>query len=67
MTFSKKQSKSQPSRHPKEGKPLFIGAKAFVRSAKEGAPFVIYAAPTNIAKSSTASIPEQYKDFEDMF
>jgi hypothetical protein len=67
MTFPKEQSKSQPSRRPKVGKPLFIGARAFVRSAKEGAPFVIYAAPTSAEKSSTASIPELYKDFEDVF
>jgi len=67
MTFLKKQSKSQSNRRPKVGKPLFIGARAFVRSSKEGAPFVIYAAPISAEKSSTASIPEQYKDFEDVF
>src|SRR5665811_490260 len=52
---------------PRMKKPLFIGAWAFVRSSKEGTPFVIYAAPTNKEKTSTASIPEQYKDFEDVF
>lgn len=45
---------------------MFIGARAFVRSSKEGAPFVIYAAPISTEKSSTASIPERYKDFEDV-
>ena len=48
-------------------KPLFIGARAFVRSSKEGTPFVIYAAPTSEEKTLAASIPEQYKDFEDVF
>ena len=48
-------------------KPLFIGVKAFIKSSKEGAPFVIYAAPTSGEKTSTSSIPDQYRNFEDVF
>ena len=46
---------------------MFIGVRAFVRSSKEGAPFVIFATPTSTEKPSTASIPKRYKDFEDVF
>ena len=48
-------------------KSLFIGARAFVRASKKGTSFVIYAVPTSEEKASTTSIPEQYKDFEDVF
>ena len=34
---------------------------------KEGTPFVIYAIQVSEKKISTASIPVQYKDFEDVF
>lgn len=66
MTFSKRHSKNQPSRLPKIDKPLFFGARAFVRSSKEDAPFIIYAAPTSGEKSLMAGIPKLYKDFEDV-
>jgi len=48
-------------------KTLFIGARVFVRVSKEGTSFVIYAAPTNKEKTSASNIPEQYKDFEEVF
>jgi hypothetical protein len=67
MTFPKQYSKNQPYKRSKVGKPLFVGARTFIKSSKEGAPFVIFAAPTSAEKSSSASIPEQYKDFEDVF
>jgi hypothetical protein len=59
--------KANPVRRPQIKKPLFIGARAFIRSSKEGAPFVIYATPTSRETTSTASIPGQYKDFQDIF
>ena len=59
--------KTKPVRRPQIKKPLFIGARAFIRSSKEGTPFVIYATPTRGETISTASIPEQYKDFQDVF
>lgn len=62
ITFQK-----NPVRKPRVKKPLFIGARAFVRSSRECAPFVIYAAPTSKEKTSTTSIPERYRDFEDVF
>src|SRR4051794_29729116 len=67
MSFPIKHSKSKPSRKPRIKKPLFIGARAYVRSSKEGILFVIYAAPTSGEKNSTTSIREQCKDFEDVF
>ena len=67
MTFSKDHSESKPSRRPRNKKLLFLGARAFLRSSKEDIPFVIYATPTSEEKTSTTGIPEQYKDFEDVF
>ena len=59
--------KSNAVRRPQIKKPLFIGTRAFIRSSKESAPFVIYATPISGEKTSTTSIPEQYKEFEDVF
>ena len=59
--------KAKPVRRPQFKKPLFIGARSFVRSSKEGTTFVIYATPTRGETISTASISEQYKDFQDVF
>jgi hypothetical protein len=67
MTFPIEHSESKPDRRSRTKKPLFIGARAFVRSSKASAPFVIYATPISEEKTSTASIPERYKDFEDVF
>ena len=54
--------KTKSIRRPQFKKPLFIGARAFVRSSKEITSFVIYATPTREETTSTASISEQYKD-----
>ena len=67
MTFPLDHPESKPIRRPKTKKSLFLGARAFVRSSKEDTPFVIYATPTSEEKTSTTGIPEQYKDFEDVF
>ena len=58
---------NNPIRKKQMNKPLFIEARAFIKLSKEGTPFVIYATSTNREKTSTASIPEQYKDFQDVF
>ena len=55
--------KTKPVRRPQIKKPLFIGARAFIRSSKKGPSFVIYATPTRGETISTGSILEQYKDF----
>lgn len=67
MTFPMEYPENKPIRRPRFRKPLFIGARAFVRTSKEGTPFVIYAIPTNKEHVLTASIPKQYKDFQDVF
>ena len=67
MTFPIDHSESKPIRRSRTKKPLFLGARAFVRSSKQGTPFIIYATPTSGEKTSTTSIPEQYKEFEDVF
>ena len=67
MTLSRKHSKDIFSRKPQIEKHLIIGARAFVRASKGGTPFVIYANPASEGKISIASLPEQYKAFEDVF
>ena len=67
MTFPKKRSKDIPGRNSRIEKSLIIGARAFIRASKGGTPFVVYATPTSGEKTSTTSIPEQYKEFEDVF
>jgi len=47
-------------------KSLFIRIKAYVTSSKKGTPFVIYAVSTSKEKTSSVSIREQHKDYEDV-
>ena len=51
-------------RHPK---PLFVGAKAFMRAAKHSNPFAIYATSAREEASIVMTIPDQYKEFQDVF
>ena len=67
MIFSIGHSKNNHVRKCRTKKSLFIGARAFVKSSKENTPFVIYATPISGEKTSTSSIPEQYKAFQDVF
>jgi hypothetical protein len=67
MTFSTEHSKSECCRQPQIRKSIFIRARAFVRSSKEGTAFVMNATPTSENKVSTSSIPKQYEDFENIF
>ena len=67
MTFPIDHSESKSIRRSRTKKPLFLGARAFVRLSKQGTPFIIYATPTSREKTSTTSILEQYKEFEDVF
>ena len=67
MTFPVVHPKNKLVTRSRVEKPLFIRARAFARSSKESTPFVIYAASTSGEKISTTSIPEQYKDFQDVF
>lgn len=47
--------------------PLLIGASAFIRVAKENTPFVIYTTPVKEVSHVSNELPEQYKDFLDVF
>jgi hypothetical protein len=47
-------------------KPLFIGARVFIRAAKTGTPFAIYATPAFGETTTSINIPTQYKEFQDI-
>jgi hypothetical protein len=48
-------------------KPLFIGARAFIRAAKTCTPFAIYATPVSRKTTTSTNIPIQCKEFQDVF
>jgi len=45
-------------------KPLFIGAKAFIRVAKYNIPFFIYATQTSNHMTTMSTILDQYQEFK---
>ena len=57
----------KPLEENKFKKPLFIGARAFIRAAKVGSTFVIYATPIANETRSMSTLPEQYKSYQDVF
>ena len=66
---SQKLSFSSKPRQPKElinARLVLIGARAFMKIAKNNTPFIIYATPTREEITST-TIPKQYKVFQDVF
>jgi len=64
VTFpTKKKSAKTLSRN----KPLFIGARAFMKEAKQNSPFVVFATPTRENATPTLIIPKQYEEFKDIF
>ena len=65
QTISENSSKGpQPnSQKPKMQKPLFVGARAFMRAAKTGSIFVVYANPLSKSTRTNTVIPEQYREF----
>ena len=67
VSYKKNQSNSKFVDRLRTKKSLLIKARAFVRTSKEGSSFVIYATPTSGETILSASIPEQYKDFQDVF
>lgn len=48
-------------------KPLIVGARAFIRAAKVGTSFAIYATPIKEDCKSGVELPVQYEDFTDVF
>jgi len=58
MEFAKKLSKT---------KPLFIGTRAFMKTARNEMLFVIYATQAQKEATLDTTILEQYKEFQDVF
>ena len=52
---------------PKSKKPLLVGARAFMRAAKQGNTFAVYTNPQPESGVITKTIPEAYKEFADVF
>lgn len=57
----------QSVRGSKIQKPLFVGARAFMQAAKSGATFAIYATPMSGQTQKSMQLPDQYKEFQDVF
>ena len=47
--------------------PLMVGARAFMRAAKNGKTFAIYATPLPSPTQGPAKLPAQYEEFQDVF
>ena len=62
---------SSRARQPKKKttlRPLFVGAKAFIRATKQSTSFVIYTAPAGEPTNQpTSLLPTQYENFKDVF
>jgi len=67
ITFWKEDATAKSSINLHIKKPLFVEARVFIRSVKNSTPFVIYTTPTSEDTTSSTSIPEQYKEFQDVF
>ncbi|MGL5494987.1 MAG: retropepsin-like aspartic protease, partial [Collinsella sp.] len=48
-------------------KPLLVGARAFMKAAKEGSIFAIYATPISEPSHGTSRLPHQYAAYQDVF
>jgi hypothetical protein len=67
VTFSTNSLKVESAKTISRNKPLFIGARAFMKEAKQNTPFVIFATPTRKNATPTFVIPKQYEGFKDVF
>ena len=66
ISFSRKPQQLEECQKTTSKKPLLVGAKAFMKMAKENAPFIIYATPIQ-EETPPTTIPERYKQFQDVF
>ena len=57
----------KPPKEKKFKKPLFIGARAFIRATKGESTFVIYATPIADKTRRMSTLLEQYKSYQDVF
>lgn len=67
VTFPTNSLKVEFAKTMSRNKPLFIGARAFMKEAKHNTPLVIFATPTYQDATPTFGIPKQYEGFEDVF
>jgi len=67
MQNLKQQGNIGGTRRPKNPKPLFIGAKAFMKTATRINAFSIYALPSPNVEPCPHEIPSQYQKLKDMF
>jgi hypothetical protein len=54
-------------RRPKCPKPLFVGAKKFMKAIKKGDAFLIYNFPSPNVEPCPHEIPSKYQKFKDVF
>jgi hypothetical protein len=47
--------------------PAFIGARAFMRAAKQGTMFIVYTTPMAETITGSSTLLEQYKEYQDVF
>ena len=65
---SRKVSSRPSTQNQKQLKPLFLGARAFMRAAQKNTTFAIYATPISTSEeNSVQDVPLQYQDFKDVF
>jgi len=57
----------EPVRKPQTMKLLFIGARTFMKAAKQVTSFAIYATSTSKQGTTITKILKQYKEFQDIF
>jgi hypothetical protein len=55
------------TRKPRYPKPLFVGAKAFMKDTKTGNAFFIYVLPSPDVEPHPHEIPSQYQEFKNVF
>jgi len=67
VTFPTNSLTMEPVKTMSTNKPLFIGARAFMKEARHNTPLVIFATPTPEDATSTLIIPKQYEEFKDVF
>ncbi len=58
---------SQPIRVSNTQMPMVIGARAFMKAAKGGNTFAIYATPISEPIQASNQLPARYKEYEDVF
>jgi hypothetical protein len=66
-SLTKRTSNPLSTKKPPFIKPLFIGARAFMKVDKTGSLFVIYATSTCEETTTSTNIPAKYKEFQDVF